>query len=242
MRIEPRGPEPMIQEAKPKKGRRWKIQFTVWGLVIILVLIGLAGTGLVPIPGLSSVLGASRPRDLGVVASQEALESLQKKIPVSISGSAEEFCLACLDTYEGSIEVSATRTSEEITSFLQLFPRQSDDILKHTQVRFIEGGMEISTKLKKYVSAPVYAKVLVARTGDQSVSIQVVQGKIGMFSVPKKYREQASTYFTDVVNSHLKQITGYRIDRLEYHDNTSFFSGSYPAQVRPGVGKWTEVF
>jgi hypothetical protein len=241
MRVETKSPEPMIQKEK-KVSRRWKVQLVVWLVVICIVAFGLTATGLISIPGVSSLLGVSQPRDLGVKASPEALASLQAKIPVAITGDASNFCLECLDVYEGSIEVSADRSSEEITSFLQLFPRKSDDILKHTQVRFIEGGMEISTKLKKYINAPVYAKVLVSRTGDRSVAVEVVSGKVGLFSVPKSYLKKAGTFFTELANKHLGQIDGYRIDSLEYHDGVSSFTGSYPAKVSPGSGTWTEVF
>lgn len=240
MRIENEPAKP-IEQTK-KRMRPW-VKRLIWTIGIFLVLvIGIGSTGLVNIPIISSILGVSQPKDLGVKASPEALASIQKKMPVEITGGPLGLCLACKQTYEGKITIAARRTSEEMTSFLQLFPRESGDILKNTQVRFIEGGLEISTKLNKYVNAPVYVKVMVNRTGAKTVSLNIIDGKVGALSVPDKYKEQAEEFFTKLVNTHLAEIEGFSMDKLEYHDGYSDFSGTYPKIVKPAPGKWTDAF
>lgn len=212
-------------------------------LIIVIVLVfGVAAIGLVQIPIISAIVGVNKPKDLGVKVSQEALNSLQNKMPVKIEGSASELCLSCNQTFSGVVSITANRTSEEITSFLQLWPRQEGDILKNTQVKFIEGGLEISTKLNKYIKAPVYVKVMVEHESNKSVRLDIVKGQVGLFSVPEKYLEQAEEFFQEVVNNRLSQISGLSIDRLEYHEGYSSFTGTYPAVVKPASGKWTEAF
>jgi hypothetical protein len=237
-------PNEQPQTTEPAKSKpRSKHKGLIWIVVIILVLvIGIGATGLINIPVISSIFSVNKPRDLGVKASPEALASIQVKMPVEITGSPAELCLACKQTYEGQIPVTAQRTSEEITSFLQLYPRQEGDVLKNTQVKFIEGGMEISTKLNKYTSAPIYAKVMVNRTGPKTVSLNIVNGKIGLFTVPSKYLTQANEFFTKLANNHLAEITGFSMDKLEYHAGYSDFSGTYPKTVKPAPGQWTDVF
>lgn len=102
--------------------------------------------------------------------------------------------------------------------------------------------MEISTKLNKYISAPVYVKVMVNRTGSKTVNLNIVNGKVGLFNVPDEYLSQANEYFTKLANNHLAEITGFSMDKLEYHEGYSDFSGTYPKVVKPAAGKWTEVF
>jgi hypothetical protein len=236
----------IVPSTKPQppqpKTRKWR-KGLIWTIAIVLVLlIGISATGLINIPGLSSILNTNKPKDLGIKASPEALASLEQKMPVEIIGGPEGLCLACGQTYEGQISVTARRTSEEITSFLKLFPREDGDILKNTQVRFIEGGLEISTKLNKYTSAPIYVKVMVNRTGSKTVSLDIIKGQIGVFSVPDKYIKQANDFFTKLANNHLAEISGFSMDKLEYHNGYSDFSGTYPQIVKPTTGKWTDVF
>ena len=240
MRLENEPVKPI--EPVKKKMQPW-LKRLIWTISIVLVLvIGIGSTGLVNIPIISSIFGVNQPKDLGIKASPEALASIQKKMPVEITGGPLGLCLACKQTYEGKISVNARRTSEELTSFLQLFPRESGDILKNTQVRFIEGGLEISTKLNKYTSAPVYVKVMVNRTGAKTVALNIVDGKVGAFSVPDKYKKQAEEFFTKLANDHLAEIDGFSMDKLEYHDGYSDFVGTYPKTVKPAPGKWTEAF
>ncbi len=233
-------PQPNPSQKKIRRGRNALIAFVV---VVVVLAFAVAALGIYDIPIVSAILGTNRPKDLGVKASPEALASLQQKMPVTVEGAPgnQNLCLTCRQTYEGQIAIEARRTSEEVTSFLQLFPREKGDILKDTQVKFIEGGMEISTKVKKYVHAPVYVKVKVQRTGSQSVSLNVEQAKIGNLMVPENYLRKGETFFQDLVNEHLAEISGYSMEKLEYHDGYSDFKGTYPAVVKPASGKWTDA-
>lgn len=127
------------ESPKPKAKKRHK--GLIWTIVILLILIiGVGATSVINVPGISSIFNVNKPKDLGIKASPAALTSVEQKMPVEITGGPEGLCLACKQTYEGQIPITARRTSEEITSFLQLFPREEGDILKGTQVRFIEGA------------------------------------------------------------------------------------------------------
>lgn len=237
----PSTPIPAQPTPTPKR-HRGRNAIIVLLIVIVALLIGIATTGVYTIPGLSRLLGADKPQDLGVQASQEALDTFFAGLPTRIETEASRRCLTCNRIYEGSVPIEARPTDQEITSFLKLQPRQQGDLLKHTQVKYIEGGMEISTKVSRYIKAPVYAKVLVSKGGPKSVSLTLVEGKVGRMAVPEKYLQQAEDYFEDLANDHLAGIEGFSIETLEYHPGTSYFKGTLPAVVKSAPGTWAGPF
>lgn len=237
----PANPTPAQPAPTPKRhrGRNALIALVV---VLLVLAFGVAATGVYEVPIASSILGANKPKDLGVKATEAALASFYDLLPTRIETEASMRCLTCNRIYEGSVPVEARPTDAEITSFLKLQPRQQSDLLKHTQVKYIEGGMEISTKVSRLIKAPVYAKVLVTRGGLKSVSLTLVEGKVGRMTVPEKYLSQAEEYFEDLANAHLAGIEGFSIEALEYHNGTSYFKGTLPAVVKSAPGTWAGPF
>ncbi|MFA6474481.1 MAG: hypothetical protein WCV85_06450 [Patescibacteria group bacterium] len=233
---------PIIEKTsstKPTHHHRW-LWWLIGVVVVLLVIIG--GIGIVQVPVVSAVLGVAKPVDLGVVASEQALTSLEQKIPVKVVGNPTDFVAGGNETYTGSISVDTTTTSEEVTSFLQLFPRGNNSVFKDTQVKKVEGGVEISTMLEKYVHAPVYVRVNISKLTNKSVTLDIQSAKLGRIPVPAKYLQQAEEYIQDLVNDRIAQVDGFTIDTLQYHDGYTTFKGTYPAEVKSAAGRWIELY
>ncbi len=155
----------------PKKSPKLRTLLIVVAIVIIIIAVALAATGLYAVPGLASLFGTDRPKDLGVSTSDEALASLKQKVPMTISGASVDYgTVSLVQTATGSIPVDAEITSSEITSWLSRHQGDGGPVTD-VQVKYIEGGMELSGMLHEYVEAPVYAKVMVDQTGANSVAL-----------------------------------------------------------------------
>lgn len=221
---------------KPKrKHRLWP--WIILLVVIVLPLAAIGYTGIWHIPVVSDAFGSSKPKNLGVKISEAAFQSLTAKVPLKVMGNANTFSVFGEKKYSGSKPSDNVATSEEISSWIEHYT-QSDGDISNTQVKFIEGGMEISTLMHRYVNAPIYVKVMVNRTGTQSVALNVTAGKIGNFPVPQKYLKTFSDYAQKTLNEHLAAIPGFSIEQLAYHAGTRHFQGTYPATVESSTGKW----
>jgi len=230
----------------PKEAKKKKRHIGLWIFLIVCILIILGvvvafgATGAYNLPVVSALMGTSKPKNLGVKSSPEALASLEKKMPVTIKKDFADYSTPD-KAFVGKVSINAQRTSEEITSFLNRFAG-SNATFTDTQVRFNEGGFEVSTMAHYPIDIPAYADVQVTRTSPKSVDIVVRKGKVGMINVPEKYLRQAEEWFEERVNARMQEIDGYSIEKLEYHDGYSLFVGTYPKTIYSNDRGWSGLF
>lgn len=229
---------PIASETKKLKRHRLRTTLIILGILLIGLATGVAATGLYDVPVISTVLGTNKPKDLGIAVSDEAYDSIKTKIPMKISGAKVDYAAAGKTAFTGTVTVDTDTSSEEITSWLAR-NQGTNPMFTNTQVKKIEGGLEISTMLQKYTTAPVYAKVMVTQTGPKSVALNIVQAKLGMFNVPEKYRQQAQEFFQDRIGKIMTAVDGFSMDRYEIHDDYSIFKGTFPAVVAPSAQGWS---
>jgi hypothetical protein len=98
--------------------------------------------------------------------------------------------------------------------------------------------MEISAFAKRYLNAPIYVKVMVDRTGTNSVNLDIQKAGVGKMSVPGKYMKQFNDYAQKILNEHLVAIPGFSIEQLEYKAGSRIFKGTYPASISTASGSW----
>lgn len=220
----------------PKRKRR-KWPWITLGSIVAIGVIVLGMTGIGHIPVVSSLFGASKPKDLGVHPTVADLSSVQAKTPLRVIGEPSAFSVFSEKKYTGSVPVDNSLTSAELTAWVQHFTKTDSDV-RDIQVKFREGGLEISAFAERYINAPIYVDADVRRTGPTSVVINIRKGKVGAFRVPDRYLESASTYFQRVLNEHLRAIPGFSMDDLQYHNGFRTLKGSYPATVEPSTGSW----
>lgn len=228
-------PESSTQSLKAKRRRN---QILMWLVIVIVLVIGLSYTGLISIPGVSSLLGTNRPRDLGIRTSPDNLLDLKAKIPMEIVGAPTSYSIGADQVFTGTLAVNAEVTSEEITAWLKRF-EGSDPLFSDVQVKFIPGGMELSGLVHKYTTAPAYALVKVSRRTDASIDLSIEQAKVGIFNVPTTYRKQAETFFEDRINNIMASIDGFQMKTWELHDGFEVFKGTLPKQVRRSPRGWS---
>ncbi len=207
-------------------------------IIIFALIIGVAATGIYSFPFISSIFPYSQPKDLGIKSSEEALASLKEKIPLTIAGD-EIGTLGNIEAFDGQMAVEASTTSEEITSWLNRHESR-ESIFTDTQVKKIEGGLEISTRLNKYVKAPVYIKVMINQIGTNQIQLDILKAKIGIFNIPETYKEQTEDWFENKINQRLSDTPGFRMDEYEIHNGYSSFKGTFPEVVRPTPAGWSD--
>ncbi|MFA5070356.1 MAG: hypothetical protein WC528_03680 [Patescibacteria group bacterium] len=245
MRVENNPEQKINQEEaeKPKKKHhRLRNFLIVLGVIIVALVLVIGYLGIYKIPVISSVMGADKPRDLGIKTSEEALASIKEKIQMKITGDYVNFeSTDPSQLFTGVIPVDTSTTSEEITSWLQRF-EGDDPIFSDTQVRKFEGGLEISTMLNMYLKTPVYVKVLVNQTSNKSVSLNIQKASLGRIPVPEGYLEKASDWFEEKIAKIMAAIPGFSMEKYEIHENYSTFKGTFPAQVKKSKQGFSALF
>jgi hypothetical protein len=231
-------PKPAIEKVPAKKKRRtW--YWWVLGIVIVIIL-AIAWTGIYNIPVASAIMGANKPKDLGVKVSEEAYATIKQKVPLEISGEKVDYSSDPAKIFTGSVPVDTQNTSEEVTSWLSKMAG-ANPIVSDVQVRMIEGGVEISGMVQQYVKASLYAKVMINRASEKSVSLDITSAKLGRFSVPEKYVQQFEDWVIKKVNSRMAAIPGFSLTQLEYHDGYDIWKGTVPAQVKPAKNGYADL-
>ncbi|MFC1662721.1 hypothetical protein ACFL04_00965 [Patescibacteria group bacterium] len=232
----------MEEEKKevPKKRHRLRLAIIIIVAVLLVLIIGIGATGLYSIPGISAVFGMNKPKDLGVETSAEDLASIKKKIPMKIVGDPADYASGADDLFSGTLEVDTSTNNEEITSWLQRF-EGDDPIFSDVQVKKIEGGLEISTMLNRYIKAPVYVKVMVDQVATNTIDLEIDQAKLGIFTVPENYQEQAEEFFEDKINELMNEIPGFTMKNYEIHEGVSKFKGTFPAEVSRSRQGWSAL-
>ncbi len=220
--------DPIPEVVPEKKKHRWL--WVVLAIIIILPLLFLGWTGIYSIPVLTDLFGSRKPIDLGVVVSNEALASAIADNPMDLEGDPAEYSGVAKKIYTGQVPINDQHSSEEMTSFLQHYT-QNAPYIRDLQVKFIDGGMEISAFVKEYVKAPVYIKVGVEKTGVKSIKLNLQKAKIGRLSVPETYYDDIEKFAEDVINDKLTEIEGFTIDKLEYTDGQAYLKGTLPEKV-----------
>ena len=230
--------QPTIEKVSAKKKHHaW--YWWVLGILIVLIL-AIAWTGIYNIPVASALMGANKPKDLGVKVSEEAYASIQQKVPLVIEGEKVDYSSEPAKIFTGSVPVDTQNTSEEITSWLNKMAG-TNPAVTDVQVRMIEGGVEISGMVQQYVKSPMYAKVMINRTSEKSVSLDITSAKLGRFSVPAKYVQQFEDWVVKKVNSRMASIPGFSLTQLEYHDGYDIWKGTVPAQVKPALNGYADL-
>jgi hypothetical protein len=231
-------PQPVIEKA-PAKKKRHTWYWWLLGIVVVIVL-AIAWTGIYNIPVASAIMGANKPKDLGVKVSEEAYATIQQKVPLVIEGAKVDYSSAPSEIFSGSVPVDTQNTSEEVTSWLSKMAG-ANPAVTDVQVRMIEGGVEISGMVQQYVKAPMYAKVMINRTSEKSVSLDITSAKLGRFSVPEKYVQQFEDWVVKKVNSRMATIPGFSLTQLEYHNGYDIWKGTVPAQVKPALNGYADL-
>ncbi len=126
------------------------------GLLALCAVIALVGGYFGLVPGVSSIFGADRPRNLGIKTTEALYNSTNEKISLLRTGNA---ALADKPIYSGSRSVDTVFTSEEVSSLFSQGKWKYNPIADGFQMKISENGaVEVSgmldqTRLNGYLTA-----------------------------------------------------------------------------------------
>lgn len=227
-------PEGEHRESLPKP-KRHRLRWTIVILLVLFVLLPLlfiGYSGIWQVPGLTQLFGSDKPIDLGVHPTEADLTSAEADNPMTISAEPGTFYWSQDKAYSGQVSIDDQHSSEEVTAFIQHY-HGDGRFVRDIQVRFRDGGMEISAFVSPYIKAPVYVDVDVVRTSSQSVRLDLKKAKVGRLSVPQQYYDQIEEAAQDILNREIAAVPGFSISDLSYGENTAYLKGTLPEKVTP---------
>lgn len=206
-------------------------------MVILGVALVTAASGFIKVPFLTALLGADKPRDLGVKYNPAAFNSMLKKYGVEVSGAAENYCLTCAIQYSvETVKMDARVTSEELTSFIRA-TNDKKGFFKEVQIKLGSGNkLEASglLNLRSYgydFEGPVYAAGSIVKDGEKRVKIKIDRGESGRLPVPGEYAQKAGDELERVINEQLARMPNLKIESLGIEDGVLHFRGDFPKKV-----------
>ncbi len=226
-------------------------------VIILLVIVIAAGGYLGFVPGIRTLFGSDKPRDLGVVASAQSFASGEAKI--GLTRQDANAASAATVTYQGAHQVNVSLTSEELTSLMQngswKHTWQYNPIADGFQVKFHpDGTVEASgvidrTKLMGYLVATGFEDVLgyvnslgflpdtipfyASGSGsiiNNHVTVSISKAELGRISLPTD--ASAMQVVQNVVERRIAGISGLDVASLNFNGGTLNFKGTYPSVIK----------
>lgn len=235
-----------------------KIVVWVGGLTLLVitgVVFYIAYLGFVP--GLSSLIGANNPRDLGVSYSQTDAFDYLDRAGTTVVGEMMADTTAKIQ-FTGTNEVKADFSQEEISAALNYFEWNNMPV-KNTQLRINpDGTVEFSGNLQidrivgflantglnvsqneieqamKYVgyvktNLPVYAKFAASVTKNQA-TVDMQSFQIGRINIPLE-AYNVDKVITSATNIIISQVTGLNAESVTFSDRLMSFKGTVPTTM-----------
>ncbi|MBI3963868.1 MAG: hypothetical protein HY341_02610 [Candidatus Kerfeldbacteria bacterium] len=223
-------PQGNVPKALPVKKKHHRLRWTLIILFIIFVvlpILALGYSGLYQIPVVSAIFGTNKPIDLGVHPTAADLAKAEADNPTEIKAEPGTFQWSRAKTFTGEVPIDDENTSAEVTAFIQKYHGNSGYV-RDIQVRYREGGMEISGFIVPMVKAPAYVNVDVVRVSEKTVSLNLRSAKLGRLTVPEQYYDDIEREATRLVNQEIAKVNGFSMDEVRYGNGTAYFKGTMP--------------
>jgi hypothetical protein len=236
-----------VQETHPpsrvqtrKRFKVWKILLSIFLVLLLSVVFLVARTGLVP--GLSHVVGADKPRDLGVTATAadydrvvQEVGFLFKQAPAA-GGSAPA-------APAGPQPIDREFTEAELTALLAHHAVGGSPV-REPQVRIqadetVEVSLLISKKalpaeLTQHLprgtpdELPLYVKGHLNVSGPSAVKLEIERLEVGRVGLPLSLLgPDGKAGLTDVINEQLRATPGLVLEDLIFRDGAVMIKGTY---------------
>lgn len=163
-------------------------------------------------------------------------DALLEEEGVTLTSDPENYCITCNITYSDPGPMEVTLTSEELTSYLQA-TNNENGVFKNIRIKLgddneLEAAADIDlTGFGHSFSGPVYAVGSIERAGPNSVRIEVERASSGPLPIPGEYVEEGEEELENLINNHLIQMPGLRINKLEVVDGELVFEGYFPKTI-----------
>lgn len=250
----------MIQRATktgaiPKLKKGFSIGKALLLLLILILLIALyliGRTGLVP--GLSRLMGAAEPRDLGVRPTQQDFAAVVDRIGYRLEsppGASDP--KGYRKVYEGQVEVDQDFTESELSALLS-FNHVDWWAISDVQLKVHDdGSMEASLNLvtrnipwelapdsilsqlpdKLPEQVPIYLKGRLNVVGPSQFATDIERLEVGRVAVPEAILSpENKRQFTNLINDRARGIPGFAVERLDYQEGKLHFKGTFPQSFK----------
>lgn len=221
-------------------------------VIAILVLGFLGYFGF--IPGISYVLGANKPMDLGIKYTKEDLDKGRSMTGVELQDLSSTKSLE----FSGSKNISGEYSNEIITAMInsakyKYYPvtnaqvKIGPDGIIETSGNFnidkaikwssdLGSDTTFSTEAKKYVkyvpnNPSFYLKGKMSVT-DNQISVDISQAKISRFTATDSIIKQYQGQLADFVESRISAIPEMKIKSADFSSGKLKLDGTYPAQEK----------
>lgn len=217
--------------------------------IIVLIVLVLGYFGL--FPGVSSLLGANKPKDLGVKFTEQDLNKGRELAPIELKDQTGGKSLA----FEGSKSISGDYTSEVITAMInsakyKYYP------LTNTQVKIgPDGTVETSGNIsiskvgqwsldlgadeglvataKSYIgfvspNPSFYLKGKMSVSNNQ-INLNVSQAKVGRFTAPTSIIDEYQGQLADFVADRMVNVPGMQVKSAVFEAGKMKLDATYPA-------------
>lgn len=222
-------------------------------LLILLIVGGLTYLGFMPV--LSPLLGADKPKDLGITFTQADFDTVVAREGLTYKALPTETDLMQSAQYEGSHEVNLVYTSTDLTAKINASNWKFNPFT-NVQIRINpDGTTEISgnvslAKLWDYAttvgvsasdiekakqalvtipSQPAfYAKGTVEASENKISHLNLDSLSIGRLSVPQSIIQPNQHYLTEMANKEMNSIPGFYAKSVKAENGEIKFEGSLP--------------
>lgn len=212
------------------------------GLMIVGVLFLLGGilliaaTGFIKIPLLTALLGADKPRDLGVRADPSYFQDMLTKQGIKLDGSYDKLCLECYITYADMKPMDISVTSNELSSWIR--ETNKEGTLKEVQIKLgSNNNMEMSGNLdlRKHgydFNGPIYAAGKIVKSGTNTLKIEINKAEAGIIPIPGEYAKQGADGLESAINDQLSRMPGLDIEDFSVENGALHYKGNFPSVIK----------
>lgn len=222
--------------------------------IIVLAVIAVIGYwGF--IPGVSYVLGSTKPRDLGVASTSEALASAEKKSGVDFAQAPATQTTSI--AFSGRVSGKGSFTGEEITSIVREsawkdFPAENFQMRINDDGTVEVSGKMMLEKIPAYLAAhglpvgkaqwyiekaatlginpPLYVK-FESTWKDNQVSLTPHRIEVGRYSVSQEQYAEHEDVVTNGIETVVRSVPNINIESIDYKGGTLNAVGAFPATV-----------
>lgn len=229
--------QPLSRSQTRRRLKVWKVLLIIFLLLLLAVVVLVAMTGLVP--GLSNVVGAGQPRDLGVTATTADYDRVVEEVSFLFKQAP-----AAADTPKaGPQAMDREFTEAELTALLAHSATGSSPV-RDPQVRIrADESVEISLSISKKAlppevvrflpraapeMLPLYVRGRLGVAGQREVKLEIERLEVGRIPLPLSVLGPgAQGELTDLINDELGRMPGLVLEDLIFRDGAVRVKGSY---------------
>ena len=231
------------------------VLFLIFACAAVLVL-GYLGA----VPGLADILGANKPRDLGVEYTRAEFDTHVKKSRTQVRELPEADDPGTGIVFAGQTPLTESFTQEEMSARSN-YARWAYMPVTNSQIRIQgEGGIEFSGNLQLdhlvgFISAtggegavefgtelvaalarfagrnpPIYLKATASVTDNKS-DISLTKIQLGRFGIPLGNLADANEVVEAIADHLIGRVDGLDVKSVTFRDGRMFFEGSVPESV-----------